>query len=192
MSIYSKLLTFRETISAVKKDADNPFYKSKYADLPSILEAIKTPLKESGLAITHFCINSNWEYVMKTILADTESDEKIESEFPIFWTKPQEIGSSMSYARRYNLLAILDIPTEDDDGNSANEAPKTTSKYTGWQDKKWLNFKDLQKAINWWTDTEILLTEWIKDNEFSLSTAMKTCLRTYCDTGVLTEPEWKK
>jgi hypothetical protein len=59
MSIYSKLLTFRETISAVKKDADNPFYKSKYADLPSILEAIKTPLKESGLAITHFCINSN-------------------------------------------------------------------------------------------------------------------------------------
>jgi hypothetical protein len=37
----------------------------------------------------------------------------------------------MSYARRYNLLAILDIPTEDDDGNSANEAPKTTSKYTG-------------------------------------------------------------
>lgn len=46
-NIYSSLATFRELVSAVKKDADNPFFKSKYADLPSILEVIKEPLKES-------------------------------------------------------------------------------------------------------------------------------------------------
>ena len=52
-NIYSALATFREIVSAVKKDADNPFYKSKYADLSSILEVIKEPLKESGLSVTH-------------------------------------------------------------------------------------------------------------------------------------------
>jgi hypothetical protein len=52
----------------------------------------------------------------------------------------------MSYARRYNLLALLDIPTEDDDGNTANEAPRT--KYTGAEQKNWLNFRELKKAID--------------------------------------------
>jgi ERF superfamily len=51
----------------------------------------------------------------------------------------------MSYARRYNLLALLDIPTEDDDGNTANEAPRT--KYTGAEQKKYFNKKDLEECI---------------------------------------------
>jgi hypothetical protein len=46
-NIYSALSIFRDKVSAVKKDADNPFFKSKYADLPSILEVIKEPLKDS-------------------------------------------------------------------------------------------------------------------------------------------------
>ena len=53
--LYTALATFRQKVSAVKKDADNPFFKSKYADLPSILEVIKQPLQDSGLAITHHC-----------------------------------------------------------------------------------------------------------------------------------------
>jgi len=52
------LSTFRIKIESVKKDANNPFFKSKYADLPSILEAIKLPLIESGLALTHNAINT--------------------------------------------------------------------------------------------------------------------------------------
>jgi len=49
----------------------------------------------------------------------------------------------MSYARRYNILALLDIPTEDDDGQKANEEPRT-QKTTA---TKWFNFSDLQDAI---------------------------------------------
>ena len=45
--LFKALGQFREQVSAVKKDADNPFYKSKYADLNSILEVIKDPLKQS-------------------------------------------------------------------------------------------------------------------------------------------------
>ena len=185
-NIYSALSNFREKVSSVKKDADNPFYKSKYADLSSILEVIKEPLKESGLAVTHHCKNVDGSFSVVTILAHHSTKESIESEFPVFGTKPQEIGSSMSYARRYNLLALLDIPTEDDDGNKANEAKRTTKEVS--QEKKWFNYKDLVKCIADWTDTEILLSNYIKDNWYTLSGDMKTCLRTYCDSGELVEP----
>jgi hypothetical protein len=53
--LFTALATFREKVTPVIKDANNPFFKSKYADLPAILEVIKQPLHESGLAITHFC-----------------------------------------------------------------------------------------------------------------------------------------
>jgi hypothetical protein len=187
--VYTALAVFREKISSVKKEKQaNPSH-GKYADLPSILEAIKEPLHEAGLALYHRVDGKEDTLTMFTTLAHAESGEYIESIFPIFGAKPQEIGSSMSYARRYSILALLDIPTEDDDGNSANEATKT--KYTSTKEvKKWLNFKDIQKAIEGGTDTEILLAEWIKDNEYSLSNLMKECIRKYCNTGELVEPNF--
>ena len=51
----------------------------------------------------------------------------------------------MSYARRYNLLALLDIPTEDDDGQKANEAPRTQKEVQ--QEKKWFNYSNLKQCI---------------------------------------------
>jgi hypothetical protein len=75
-------------------------------------------------------INSDWWYALVTTVIDIDSWELITSEFPVFWSKPQEVGSSVSYARRYNLQALLDIPTdEDDDGNSANTATRTKKEY---------------------------------------------------------------
>lgn len=183
--LFKALGQFREQVSAVKKDADNPFYKSKYADLNSILEVIKNPLLVSGLAISHNCKHTESGFIVVTTLAHIESGEHIESEFPVFGNKPQEIWSSMSYARRYNLLALLDIPTEDDDGQKANEAPRTQKEV---QEKKWFNYKDLKQCIAWWTDTELLLAEYIKDNWYTLSGDMRNCLRTYCDTWELVEP----
>lgn len=188
--LFKALGQFREQVSAVKKDADNPFYKSKYADLNSILEVIKNPLLVSGIAISHNCKHTESGFIVVTTLAHIESGEHIESEFPVFGNKPQEIGSSMSYARRYNLLALLDIPTEDDDANSANEAPRTKKETTTVV--KWFNYPDLKKCIAGWTDTELLLAEYIKDNWYTLSGDMRTCLRTYCDSGELVEPEYKK
>ncbi len=120
------LSIFREKINTVKKDASNPFFKSVYADLPSILDAIKPALKESGLAVFHNLKNDNG-YSLHTTLIEIESGENVTSEFPVYWNKPQEVWSSITYARRYNLLSLLDIPTdEDDDGNTANNAIKTT------------------------------------------------------------------
>lgn len=182
--LFSALVNFRDTVSSVKKDANNPFFKSKYADLPSILEVIKDPLKESKLAISHKCKSIEWWFVVVTTLGHAESGEYMESEFPVFGSKPQEIGSSISYARRYNLLALLDIPTEDDDGNDANTAPRTKSEYVWWPVTKWLNFKDMKDMIEKrWYDTEELLTNVIKDEWWVLSKDAKNALRHYCDKG---------
>ena len=78
-----------------------------------------------------------------------------------------------------------DFP-EDDDGNTANEAKRTTKEIV--QEKKWFNYKDLKQCIADWTDTEVLLSNYIKDNWYTISGDMKICLRTYCDSGELVEP----
>ena len=157
--LFKALGQFREQVSAVKKDADNPFYKSKYADLNSILEVIKNPLLISGLAISHNCKHTESGFIVVTTLAHIESGEHIESEFPVFGNKPQEIWSSMSYARRYNLLALLDIPTEDDDGQKANEAPRTQKEvkpYAKQQDEFGLDLDDYIASIAMEKDSESL------------------------------------
>lgn len=183
------LATFRNKIESVKKDASNPFFKSKYADLPSILETIKDPMKEAWLALTHTAKNSEGGYSLVSTLVEIESWEYVLSEFPIFWTKPQEIGSSITYARRYNTLALLDIPTdEDDDGNAVNTATRIKSEATWWQVTKWLNFRDMKNMIEKrGYDTEELLTNVIKDEWWVLSKDAKNALRHYCDKWEIIE-----
>lgn len=62
----------------------------------------------------------------------------------------------MSYARRYNLLALLDIPTEDDDGNKANEAPRTKTEYARKADEHGLTLDDYIDNINTEDDIETI------------------------------------
>lgn len=157
MSEIAKALgMFRAQVSSVKKWADNPFFKSRYADLPSILEVIKDPLEGSGLALYHTMDSTDSGYVVTTTVIHRESWESIKSEFPVFGNKPQEIGSSISYARRYNIQAMLDIPTEDDDGNSANTATRTKS-VAQEPDKPWMieeNLESLKSVLSQFIDAE--------------------------------------
>lgn len=142
-SLHSKLLAFRSDAEAIKKDANNPFFKSKYADLPSILAEIKPLMKRHGLSITHGANFIGETLVLTTTLCDTETGEIADSIFPLFGQKPQDVGSSMTYARRYNIQALLDLATEDDDGNSANTAPAITKQKFEENDNPWLNDKDI-------------------------------------------------
>lgn len=150
-TLSQSLIGFRDKIETVKKDADNPFFKSKYADLPSILEAIRKPLSECKLCITHKTEYHEDNLILKTTLT-AEDGNFIESFFPVFGSKPQEVGSSMTYARRYNLQALLDIPTDDDDGNAGNSAKpikKTTTTTAGAvsTDKPWYNSFEKEKGL---------------------------------------------
>jgi len=84
------------------------------------------------------------------------------------------------------------VPTGVDTDNTHSDEYDVPKKTAYVADKVWLNFKELKHAIDTGTDTEVLLTQWIKDNNFSLSGAMKTCLRTYCDSGELIQPTFTK
>ena len=117
----------------VEKKADNPFFRSKYADLPTVVMAASPILSKHGLSV------SQWPEIsleqgadlLTTILMHT-SGEWIEASMPLFLAKqdPQGQGSAITYARRYAYSAVVGIVTDvDDDGNAASNSPsagKTT------------------------------------------------------------------
>lgn len=100
-------------------------YSYKYADLADIWEAIRTPLGINGLAVTQEMVGgSNGHTGIKTTVWHT-SGERISStvEVDTKGRSPQEIGSQITYFKRYALAAALGLSTEeDDDGNAAQHA----------------------------------------------------------------------
>lgn len=116
MSIYKKLLEVQALGLSVAKDASNPHFKSKYMDLDSILETYCPILSDKKLLIVHHSQGST----LTTEIIDAEDDSKISSEFSILNTDPQKRGAEITYGRRYNLLQLLNITAEDDDGNTAS------------------------------------------------------------------------
>lgn len=115
---------FHTKVAKIPKSESNPFYKSKYAALPSILDAIQIPLEESGLVFTQ---HPDGEY-LTTLLIHFESGEFISSSYKMnpIKTDPQSIGSAITYARRYALGSILGLNIdEDDDGNKASAKANT-------------------------------------------------------------------
>ena len=136
----SALMVFHIKIDTIKKDATNPFFKSKYASLSNILDAIKIPLAESDLSFSQHPMGENG---LSTILMH-KSGEWIGSHFTMKPVKndPQGIGSCITYMRRYALSAILGLNIdEDDDGNAASY---TNTKQPIQQEKDWLNPKTEQ------------------------------------------------
>jgi len=123
---------FQGKMTAVKKDATNPFYKSKYATLDTIWETIRKPLSDNGLSVAQTMgIIPDSKSVLETTLYHT-SGEWISGTQLVNPVKddPQSLGSAISYARRYSLSAILGIVAdEDDDANVATKpAAKTQEK----------------------------------------------------------------
>lgn len=132
------MIIFSNKIDKISKTSVNPFFKSNYAALPEILEAIKTPLIESGLSIVQFPDENGL-----TSLLMHESGEWIEATSIMHPVKndPQSIGSSITYSRRYSIGAILGLNIDvDDDGNEASKQPKTPeNKYEDKPQLPWLN-----------------------------------------------------
>jgi len=103
-------------MAAAKKDSTNPFYHSRYADLAQIVEAIRKPLSDNGLAISQLIQPDAEAAVVETILMH-QSGEWLSSIIQLkpVKTDPQGIGSALTYARRYALGAIVGLATEEDD-----------------------------------------------------------------------------
>lgn len=112
---------FKQLDTHITKESDNPFFKSKYADLATILDAIEKDMATLGLLVSSRTELIGDALYTRTTVSHKDSDEVIESIFPVFGNKPQEVGSSITYARRYNIQSLMNLAAEDDDGNAANK-----------------------------------------------------------------------
>lgn len=108
-------------IKGALKDQANPFFKSKYADLSSVVEAIREPLSKNGLSYVQLTEPSDKEEVRVQTIILHSSGQWIGSTLalPVSKSDAQGFGSALTYARRYGLSAAVGVAPEDDDGNAA-------------------------------------------------------------------------
>ena len=118
-----KLLEFQKKVNAIKKDGKNPHFKSSYATLTQIISEVKPVLSECGVLL----IQPIKDNKVGTVLSD---DKEILAESWIdlpTGLNPQQLGSAITYFRRYTLASLLALEIEDDDANLASgkkETPK--------------------------------------------------------------------
>ena len=112
-------------IEDASKTGLNPAFRSKYADLAAVRAVIREPLAKNNLAVTQFPSTNSGEVTVQTMLVHTSGQYMSCSlTMPCGKWDAHNIGSAITYARRYGLMSILCIASDDDDGNAAVEAPR--------------------------------------------------------------------
>lgn len=122
--LWQSILEVQKKVSVLSTDEANPFYKSQYLSLAGLIKSLQPHLSANNLVVTQ---HPSDEGSVKTMVLYAPTGEAIEStlKLPVKESTPQSAGSSITYARRYALMAIFNIAAEDDDGNSgsSNAAP---------------------------------------------------------------------
>ena len=122
-ALYTALVKCQTQIKVALKDSANSHFKSRYADLTSVMLACKDALAANDLAVLQLSrIHESGTPVLVTRIIHV-SGEHIEGEFPLVCkdpNDPQKLGSAVTYARRYALAAALGITADDDDGQAAS------------------------------------------------------------------------
>ena len=106
------------------KTAKNPFFKSTYSDLASVIEAISKPFPDNGLCFIQAAEEQDQSIAVTTRIMHT-SGQWIEAvtTLPPAKYDPQGYGSALTYARRYGLQALSGVPSVDDDGQASMQSP---------------------------------------------------------------------
>lgn len=180
--------------TSIEKDRTNPHFNSRYATLDACLDMVRAPLAEHGLCVLQFCANVQQDHAhvysldVRTRLQH-ESGEYLENRvtMPVLPPSrkrrdgeeevqshaiptPQQIGSALTYGRRYGLSLLLGLSAdEDDDGNAASpEGARGKEDTTPVLDRK-LPFKWGDRAARTWALRDIPLAElrkvarWMKE-----------------------------
>lgn len=122
-------LAAQTAIKGALKESKNDFFKNRYADLESVIEAVKAPLAANGFCFSQG-VSDDCTRMITTIIH--VSGHAMSSSVPLILAKQdmQTVGSAITYARRYGLAAACGVPQIDDDAESTMERPKTqTSTY---------------------------------------------------------------
>ena len=124
-------------MESAKKDSTNPHFRSKYADLAAVVEAIKKPLSDNGLSyLQGFGWDEHGALIVRTRLLHS-SGQWVESELRVRPVKddPQGVGSAVSYGRRYALQSLVGLTADDDDGNASSNQPRKAEATNGYAAK---------------------------------------------------------
>ena len=134
MSLYKKIANIQDQILNIPKDGKNSHFSNTYATYEQVMEVLHPLLRKEGIMICHSFDAPLWEgeIAVVTTIADIEAMPGERDNFtttlhiPITKQDPQMAGSAITYAKRYSVLAMLGLGTEDDDGEKASKpAPKT-------------------------------------------------------------------
>ncbi len=125
-NIFKALSVFRQKLKQPLKDADNPYFKSKYVPLENVVNVIDEAIADTGLSYTQESLsNDSGNIVLETIIMHESGEYIILEGATVKPVKqdPQGIGSAMTYARRYSLSSAFGVASDvDDDGNEASRS----------------------------------------------------------------------
>lgn len=170
-SLAKALIDFNGRVSKISKDAKNPFFKSNYASLSNIQDAISKPLAESGLVYSQMPTGVNG---LCTILIHAESGEYLMDSYTMPVSKPndpQAVGSAITYAKRYALAGILGLNIDDDDdGNKAANKQQDPPVEKPWLNPKTEKWSSAIQALIDGYDLEVIKKKYniSKENETKL------------------------
>jgi hypothetical protein len=120
-ALFAALAKAQGQMGAAKKGAANPHFKSKFADLASVLEAILPPLNANGLALVQMPGHSEDKVTLTTMITHSSGGWMCSKAATALGRKndAQAVGSAITYLRRYCAQAALALPAVDDDGEAA-------------------------------------------------------------------------
>ena len=168
INFYEKLSAVKSEVGRISKDSSNPFFKSKYFDVNSLLLHVEPIIQKNGLLL----LQPIQDGLVKSIIYDTNGFS-IESGIALpELNDPQKLGSAITYYRRYTLQSLLALQAEDDDANLASNKTVSNNTKETEQDKKWLNKNtpEFSKAIEYLKNGGNLETI---ENKYKLAKAVK-------------------
>lgn len=142
-NVFEAMAAAQSEMGPVVKGTVNPHYKSKYADLAAVIEAVMPALTKYGLYLWHYIrATPEVSYLVTVITHSAETITQVSIEVPLWVSKDdmQGLKSAITYAKRIGVESLTGVAPEDDDGNAAAAAakrpaaqqpPKEVEKYTG-------------------------------------------------------------
>jgi hypothetical protein len=119
--VLGALFEVQQEIEGIPKDATNTYHKNRYATLESVLGVVKPVLNAHGLLIVQAPDVDEKGDVVVTTIWHVSTQQFIRTSTRAYCKKPddpQALGSGITYTKRYAIVALLALPTIDDDGNA--------------------------------------------------------------------------
>lgn len=176
------LVAAQGEFGAIPKESENPFFKSKYADLATIIKTTSPILSKHKLAVSQFISHRYNQYADRSVGSEDtlttyllhESGQYISDVMRLHLVKddPQGQGSAITYARRYSYMAVLGLVADvDDDGTAGTPVAVTVAPTTTSYPKKTYPYKPKVDTVpvDVPTDIDNALDEALHDLEISIT-----------------------